>query len=155
MHDLIREHLEEHLGGDFQPKVPPEFYAHLEACADCRALVKRMQAQAELFRQLRCHAELDPAPGFYARVAARIEAQRAASLWSAFLDPVFGRALVLASAATLLLLGAYLVSSERSYARRDASMMLMASQPPAYELEGSSPERDRHAVLVTLASYEE
>lgn len=156
MHGLIREHLEDYLSGDPNRTVPAGFYAHLEECGQCRLTLARMRAQAELVRELRCKGEeMDPASGFYARVAARIEAERARSLWNVLLDPVFGRALVLASAAILLLLGGLLVSSERSYARRDASMMLIASEPHPYELEGSSPERDRQAVLVTLASYEE
>lgn len=156
MHGLIREHLEDYLSGDPNRALPAGFYAHLQQCRDCRLTLERMQAQAALVRELRWRGEeLDPPSGFYARVMARIEAERAGSLWNVFLDPVFGRALVLASAVLLLLLGGYLVSSERSYAYRDASMMLMAGQPQHYELAGSSPERDRQAVLVTLASYEE
>ncbi|MCL6506210.1 MAG: hypothetical protein K6T59_04215 [Bryobacteraceae bacterium] len=156
MHGVIRDHLEEYLEGDPGHRVPPGFHAHLGQCRDCRLIVERMQAQADLVRALRCPGEgLDPAAGFYARVAMRIEAERAASPWSVFADTLFGRTLVFASLAALLLLGGYLVSSERSYAHRDAPMMLIAQEPPEYELVGSSPERDRQAVLVTLASYEE
>jgi hypothetical protein len=156
MHGVIREHLEEYLEGDPRHRVPPGFHAHLQECGDCRLTVERMQVQADLVRSLRCPTEgMDPAAGFYARVAMRIEAERAASLWNVFADPVFGRALVFASLAAFLLLGGYLISSERSYAHRDAPMMLIAQEPPEYELLGSSPEQDRQAVLVTLASYEE
>ncbi|HXG34240.1 MAG TPA: hypothetical protein VNJ11_12805 [Bryobacteraceae bacterium] len=156
MHGVIREHLEEYLEGDPRHRVPPDFHAHLRECGDCRLTVERMQRQADLVRGLRCPTEgLDPAVGFYARVTMRIEAERAASFWNVFADPVFGKVLVFASLAAFVLLGGYLISSERSYAHRDAPMMLIAQEPPEYELVGSGPEQDRQAVLVTLASYEE
>jgi predicted anti-sigma-YlaC factor YlaD len=112
MHRLIRDHLEEVLTGDgMRPDHPAG--KHLAACEECRNEVSLMQGHGELLRSWQSSAEVDPHPGFYARVMERIETQGPASIWNLFFDSVFGRRIAMASLALALLLGGYLVGSER------------------------------------------
>ena len=91
------------------------YRAHLGACSGCREQVAALQAQARMLHILRAPAEdLHPAPGFYARVMERIEAQRPVSLWSVFLEPIFARRVMYATLVLLLTLGSStLFTSER------------------------------------------
>ncbi len=57
--------------------------------------------------------EVEPAPGFYARVLQRIEERESESLWSFFIDSPFSKRLALASLTITLALGSYVVSAER------------------------------------------
>src|SRR5439155_13666164 len=57
--------------------------------------------------------EVEPRPGFYARVMERIEAQ-GASIWDLFFESAFGKRIAVASLALALLLGIFLVTQERS-----------------------------------------
>src|SRR3954468_21573871 len=61
-----------------------------------------------LLAELKAPEDVGPAPGFYARVMDRIESQRSNSIWSVFLEPIFGRRLALVSGLLMLLLGAAL-----------------------------------------------
>ena len=67
MHRLIENHLEEALAlSDL-----PEDHAvrqHLNDCGECRVEVDAMREHSELLRGWRAPAEMDPRPGFYARV---------------------------------------------------------------------------------------
>src|SRR6476646_3523091 len=112
MHRLIRDHLEEVLTGD---GVKPEHPAgkHLAACEECRNEVAEMRGHSDLLRGWQSSVEVDVRPGFYARVMERIEAQSPASIWELFFDSVFGRRIAVASLALALLLGGYLVGTER------------------------------------------
>lgn len=88
---------------------------HLEQCSECREEVAAMQRQSKLMHELRAPAgEVpEPRPGFYARVMERIEAEGAVSIWNLFMESAFGRRIAVASVALALVLGVYLVSSER------------------------------------------
>ncbi len=57
--------------------------------------------------------EIEPRPGFYARVLERIEAQTPASVFTLFFDSLFGRRIAMAALALALLLGVYVISSEQ------------------------------------------
>lgn len=154
MHGLIRDHLEEYLLGAPGKRVPDEVERHLRACEACRAEVGGMREQAPLLRALHAPEEVDPAPGFYARVLERIEEQRSSSIWSAFLDPVFGRRLVATSLAMVVLLGSYLLFTEANGAPPANATAIMAVQehPPGL---GQDRQRDRDTMLITLATYHE
>ena len=56
---------------------------------------------------------MEPRPGFYARVMERIEAQTPTSVFTLFFDSLFGRRIAMASLALALLLGVYVISSNR------------------------------------------
>src|SRR5579872_7309278 len=73
----------------------------------------------------------DLRPGFYARVMERIEAEGPISIWNLFIESAFGRRIAVASLALALLVGVYLVSSERS-----AQDPMVAAQESQAEISG-------------------
>jgi len=150
MHEPVKEGLEDFL----RENGSLEFAAHLETCRECRGEVERMREQALVLRVLRAEEELDPSPGFYARVTARIEAQSRPSFWNVFLEPAFGRRLMYASLTLVVLLGTYLISSESSepLAVATTAEQYLVEENPAV---GANPQQDRDAVLVGLATYNE
>jgi anti-sigma-K factor RskA len=136
MHREIRDQIEDVLA-DGKPASAGD---HLAKCGECRAEIQTMRNHAELMRELRAPAGFDaePRPGFYARVRERIEAEGAASIWNLFIESAFGRRIAMASLALAVLLGVYLVSSERT-----AEVPLVAMQPAHQALSlssSSSPE---------------
>jgi hypothetical protein len=68
-----------------------------------------MQAQTALFRRA-FRTEVEPDPGFYARVMNRIETQAKPSVWSLFAESMFAKRLAYASA-TFLVVGVVFVSA--------------------------------------------
>jgi hypothetical protein len=110
MHREIYDHLEDVLSG-----APPDSAAkHLRQCGECRDKVVSMAGQAALIRLLKAPADVEPRPGFYARVLERIEAEGPISIWNLFAESAFGKRIAVASLALALLLGIYLVSAERT-----------------------------------------
>ena len=110
MHREIYDHLEEILSG-----APPDSAAkHLRQCEACREKVVSMAGQAALLRVLKAPADVEPRPGFYARVLERIEAEGPVSIWNLFVESAFGKRIAVASLALALLLGVYLVTVERA-----------------------------------------
>jgi predicted anti-sigma-YlaC factor YlaD len=161
MHRIIRDHLEEVLTGHGSA---PEHPAgkHLAECEECRDAVTAMREQAAILRQWRTPAELDPQPGFYARVLERIETQGPGSVWALFFDTLFARRIAMASLALALLLGVYVISSEQMLEPQTASVealpqavftddILSDSGQP--RLVTAAPDQD--AVLVNLVTYRE
>ena len=144
MHQVILDRLEEHLSGSPSPR---EFTAHLESCEECRTEVREMQELSGALGFLRISDHVAPAPGFYARVSQRVEAERPRSLWSLFrLDPSFGKRVAFASLMTLAVLGSFLITRESEYSAGPARPeWIMAQQPPS-----DNPDM----MLATLASYE-
>ena len=108
MHEFVKGSLEEYLSG-----AHPETEEHLRTCESCRIEVEAMRAQSSLFASLKAPAEMEPGPGFYARVMSRVETQTRPSVWSLFGESLFAKRLVYASAACLVLFGAFLVSDAR------------------------------------------
>lgn len=163
MHQPIKDNLEEYLrgvGGAFGKRVPPEMKAHLASCGECAEKLSQLEGQAVALRSLRAPADLEPRAGFYSRVMQRIEEARATnSVWSAFLEPVFAKRLIFASAALVLLFGTYLISTE-------PGDMAAGYQPttvvaPTHQVASATDDPDvtspqeRDAVLVNLAAYQE
>ena len=153
MHGMIRDHLEEVLSRRKQEL--DEKLAHLDECAECREEVAAMRTQAELFKSLRADEEVEPRPGFYARVMERIETQGARSIWSLFFESPFGRRVAVASMALALLMGVYLVTSERSEEQfgtgAEQAQSIAGEDQPGFVV--GAPDRD--AVLVNLVTYQE
>lgn len=154
MHQPIRERLEEYLSGTEEAGGVRGIESHLSGCRECRREIEGMRRQAALLRVLRPEAELDPAPGFYARVMDRIESQRSASIWSLLLEPVFAKRLAYASLALLVLLGtlALSVGTEPVIAPSAAEVVLV--EDPIGPPLGVDPAQDRDVVLVNLATYQ-
>ncbi|MGE5646430.1 MAG: hypothetical protein ACM336_11625 [Acidobacteriota bacterium] len=155
MHGLIRERLEDYLRSSGGNKVSFEFEEHLRSCDECRAELSLMQEQARTLRVLQAERQMDPAPGFYARVIERIEALETPSIWSVFLQPSFGRRIMATSLAMAALLGGYLAFTENQQhgmAADAESIIAVEQHPPGL---GQDRQRDRDTMLVTLATYQE
>ena len=163
MHESIKGNLEDYLNG-CREWIPKEFHAHLRACEGCASELKLLEQQSEMLRALRPpedpHEEMDPPAGFYARVMERIDDQRRSSVWSVFLEPRFGRRLAVASAALVLLLATYLVTTEPGGLElAPQSAVVLTSDPgiedAAIQQDTQAQQQQRDAVLVDLASYHE
>lgn len=161
MHREIRDHIEDVLAGS-----EPE---HLAGCDECRSEVQGMQEHTALLRELRAPDNFvaEPRAGFYARVMERIEAEGPISIWNLFIESAFGRRIAVASMALAILLGVYLVTSERSaqdpmIAGQEAQqqpLVVVGEDGPARVImqmdqspEGQSSE---DAVLADLVTYRE
>jgi len=124
-----------------------DFDAHLARCEACRAELREFQAVSGLFTNLRPAEPVEPPPGFYFRLRARLGSAPAPfSFWPFFsLEPAFGKRLAFASLMILGVLGTYLISQD-SY---------MISPPnPETVMAIESNETDRETMLLTLTSYE-
>ena len=115
-----------------------------------------MAGQARLLKDLRPDEEIEAAPGFYARVLAAVEARQRVSGLLAFTDPSFGRRFIYACLATIILLGSYLLYTERTapFGGQNPVRLLVADTPHERHV-GTDQQRDREAVLLSLASYRE
>ncbi len=155
MHQPVRDGLEDYLAGKAQ--LAGEFHAHLRKCSACAAELQVFEQQSQLFRALRPGDEVEPGPGFYARVMDRVEKRASDSIWAALLVPAFGRRIAMASAALTVLIGVYMFSTEpgdRGFSAPSAILSVheFARQtPPAAATE----ESDRDAVLFNLASFQD
>jgi hypothetical protein len=116
-----------------------------------------------LLAELKAPEETAPAPGFYARVMDRIETQGSKSIWSVFLEPLFGRRLAVASGLLLLVLGAAMlvpgseVEDELIAGSRTATIVASpaTSWEAAENIAIDSSAQDKDAVLVNLVTYQE
>ncbi len=156
MHKPVEEHLEEYLRDALTPGARAEFDSHVGGCEACRREVESMAAQGVLLRRLAAPESMVAAPEFYAKVLAAVEARRRGQLAYAFLDPGFGRRLAYAGLTAVLLLGSYLVYTERAAPSGFANpFTFLASEPSGQPHVGSNPQQDRETVLLSLASYTE
>ena len=155
MHDLVKDGIEGYLSGRLPSGELAFFRQHTSECAACRAEVSALEAQSQLIRVLRAtDEELAPAAGFYGRVMERIEAQRPASLWSFFMEPIFARRVAYATMALFLLLGSSVLWTGESH---DA---LLSDSNPVGVLAGmgpraetaSNPDMQNEAVMAEVLS---
>jgi hypothetical protein len=157
MHDIVVDELETHLsGGGVYKKASRAFYAHLDACADCRAEVAGMDELSSLLRELRWSPEnapeVEPSLGFYNRVRYRIVDKQQKEAWGLFSPgAAFFRRVAFASLLLLAGLGSFLVTRESSFSGTDAASIMAQHDPVAAHSEDS----DRDRMLVTLATYRE
>lgn len=149
MHGPIRDRLEELLNANTQHTGLDQ---HVAACSECARQLSEMRNQALLLRTLRTD-EVEPAPGFYARVRQRIEEEGVRSIWSVFLDGPFGKRLALASLALALALATWLVGVEREDGHMgSAPVIAQEATAPDVPVTGDQAHQ-RDVVLVNLASY--
>ena len=152
MHAVVMESLEEYLSGTLTPAAHRDFEAHLSTCEPCRTEVAGMQEISRLFGAMVPEEQVEPAPGFYARVMKQVGGRRAAPAFASFfsLDLAFGRRLVFASLLLLAALGSYLVVREAEYPGGISPDAVMAQQEsPAFE-----SAQAHEAMLATLTAYE-
>lgn len=157
----IENHLEDYLRGTLGPRARADFEEALAASGgDTRRMVKEFQAQSHLMRSLKAPEGAEPAGGFYARVMERIEARRTASVWNAFVEPLFFRRLALASMALLLLLGVTIFTAgpddfTATVAEEMTPENVMAVEPEPLPVMTAADEESRDAVLVQLTTFQE
>ena len=155
MEERVKENLESYLSGSQPPGKDPMFnriLANPAAGAELRA----MKAQAQSIRDAyRLPTDVCPAPGFYARVMALVEAEQSRqSLWSIFLEP-FGRRLVYAAATLLLLMAVAIYSNEREVEIAETPANMLVDDHPQVHLVGNNPAEDRGRVFVTLTALDQ
>ena len=151
MHEPVVDGLEEYLAGAARGERLAAIEQHLVSCPGCRTAVEQMLAHQQLLRQLRSPGPCAPAPGFYARVMQRIEAQRASSIWSIFLQPAFSRRLSFASVTLLVLLSfAAWQGASEPVMDQDNPIVVFAIDMP--EAPGLDPGHDRSVVLTHLVA---
>lgn len=160
----IKDSLEEYLRGAMKPGPRQEFERRLGASDEqTRQTVAEFERHATLIREAyRAADDAAPAPGFYGRVMSCIQEQRGASIWFAFLDPMFSRRLAFASLTLLMLLSVTMLTTgpeqqPPEVANTPASyhvMEAMAQQEGAPVL-GQDQDEDRSHILVNLATYQE
>jgi predicted anti-sigma-YlaC factor YlaD len=146
MHRLIRDRLEQLLESNDGAHLE-ECRAHLEECEECRAELDALREQRTFLLELRAPEDLEPHPGFYARVMERIEPHQASSMWNLFFESPFGRRIAVVSMAAALFLSVYLVASER------LAEQPLVDQPGLALTQAGAPDRD--SVLVNLVTYRE
>jgi len=155
MHRSVEDHIEEFLEGRLDGPAREAFAAHVGECRQCHDLVSQMMAHAGALRMLRAPADLEPAAGFYGRVMRRVEAEGRPSFWGLLLDPVFGRNLVYASAALVILMGVFLLATEPvAHELASTPVQVLADRPTA-PVDGDNPQNGRDSLLVTLATFSE
>lgn len=152
MHEPIKQSLEEFLAGRSGMEPSEEFHRHLADCSGCRSMVDELRAHQALLRELRAPEIEGPAPGFYARVMERIEAQAAGSFWSIFLEPSFGRRLLYASLALFVVLGSAVWQTAGTTAIDEANPVHIMAGGDLPAATGEDPGRDREVVLTNLVS---
>lgn len=153
MHEPIKQGLEEFLAGRTGIQPHEEFHRHLAECDGCRSMVDEMRAHQALLRELRAPETEGPAPGFYARVMERIEAQAASnSFWSIFLEPSFGRRLLYASLALFVVLGSAVWQTTGTSPIDQANPVHIMAGSDLPVATGEDPGRDREVVLTNLVS---
>lgn len=151
MHGPIREKLEELLEtGSLQE----ETSRHLAECQSCAVALKSMKEQSALLHCLRPSEEVEPAAGFYARVIQRIEDTTVRSVWSVFTEGAFGTWLAYASLALALLVGSWLVTTERHDGHLGSEPVIAHESPSGADMQVKGDQaHQRDVVLVNLASY--
>jgi len=160
MHEPIQNHLEDILQGTLLPEVREVVQAHLAACEDCVTELDEMRLHSGILRTLQAAEAPEQAAGFYARVIGRIEAQARPSFWTLFLDPVFGRRLVYASGAMVLLMASFLLATTGQSPELAQTPVQIIVQPASAPQTtppdfGQDMQRDREHFLVTMASFSE
>ena len=155
----IEELLEDHLRGSLAPAREAAFADALAAAdAETRRMIEAFERHAQLLRSLRAPDDAAPAPGFYARVINRIEAQRVPSVWDSFVEPHFFKRLAFAALALLMLLSVTVWTTPEPNETFAAAVPVveMASEPePIYAMDASNQESNRDVILVNLATYQE
>jgi len=149
MHQPVREGLEDYLAGT--GTLSEQFNAHVKGCRECAEELQGLREHARLIRVLRPGEEVEPSPGFYARVVERIERRTQPSIWATLLNPSFGRRIAMASAALALVVSAYIVSTEPFRVAPPPSNAIAIQALPQQD----TVAQDRDVVLASLASFQE
>lgn len=145
MHTVIRNHIEAYLDGTLPPVVLREVESHLRQCPPCAAEVAETRQTHDWMQLLVPEQPMAPSPGFYARVAASIEAEQVRrGGWLAVLFPVFGRQLGFAMTMFVLLVSGFLLTVRQTeQPRADTADVIM--EAPAIRREMPTLTSDAHS----------
>jgi hypothetical protein len=149
----IVNELEQYLAGQLSGEALQSFEDGLDQEPGARRMIEDFQEHSDMLRTLRPDREMNPAPGFYARVLDRIEAQAAQSFWAIFFEPWFARKLAYVSLALLLVLSSATMSTVTSRAMHEAVPFEFVADsllPPA---PGEDREYDRQVVFSNLSAF--
>lgn len=113
-----------------------------------------MQEQGKMLATLRVPEEMEPAPGFYARVIQRIEECAKESMWGAFIYSVFAKRLIYASLTIAVMLGTYVVTQEARDGHLLGSQAVVAQNVHYDAPVIGSETQQRDAVLENFAVHE-
>jgi predicted anti-sigma-YlaC factor YlaD len=152
MHGSIRGRLEELLAGWGANGGQEQALRHLSACSECSSEFASMKSQSELLHTLRAPEELEPAPGFYARVLQRIEERAKDSIWAVFIYSPFGKRLAYASLMVAVMLGTYVITEETRdghFGTQNTVVQTVHEHP----LVIGSQDQQRDAVLANFAAH--
>lgn len=154
MHRSIRDRLEDLLATRGVAAKDQDVNAHLSSCIECSSELSFMQAQAGLVKALCVPEEMEPAPGFYARVVQRIEERAKDSMWGALICSPFTKRLVYSSLTVAVMLGTYVITQETRDGHLLGSQAVIAQNthydPPVVGDEA----QQRNAVLENFAAHE-
>ncbi len=153
----IEELLEDHLRGSLTPAREAEFAAALAAAGvQTREAVETFQRHSQLLRTLRAPEDVAPAPGFYARVRNRIEAQTMPSVWDVFVEPHFFKRFAFAALTLLMLLSVTVWNTPTpDHDEFVAAAPVVEMAAPMYAMDASNRDSNRDVILVNLATYGE
>lgn len=152
MHGSIRGHLEDLLAAEGSAARDQGLVNHLSSCNECSSELTAMKEQAQALLALRAPEDVEPAPGFYARVMQRIEERAKESIWAGFIYSPITKRLTFASLALALLLGSFMIEQET----RDGHLTgerVIAQQVHADEPVIGTRQQQRDAVLANFASH--
>lgn len=153
MHGSVRDRLEHLLAAEPSAAGDQGLRQHLSSCAECSSELKTMRAHSAFLRLMRAPEQVEPEPGFYARVLQRIEERTKDSIWGILVYSPFGKRLACAALAVAVLLGSYVITQEA----RDGH--LGGESIVAQQLSGPTPivgdqNEQRDAVLANFASQQ-
>jgi predicted anti-sigma-YlaC factor YlaD len=151
MHGDIGDRLEELLTADSSIVNDERLGSHLSSCPDCVRELQEMRVQARAVRALRVPEEVEPNPGFYARVLQRIEEERKDCIWAAFLSSSFSKRIAYASLTLAVVFGSYVVAHEERDGHIGSGPMVAQVSAVDGSVFGSRTEQ-RQAVLTNFVS---
>jgi anti-sigma factor RsiW len=155
MHGFVRDRVEDLLAAKPSAGACEVAKGHLNGCLECAAEFNEFRAQSELLRSLRPPEEIEPSPGFYARVLQRIEERAKKSIWWVFVYSPVGKRLAYVSLATAVVLGSYVIAQETRDGGFSASPRVVVSEVAShYDVPVvGNPDQQRQAVLENFASH--
>jgi hypothetical protein len=150
MHGSIRNRLEDLLSAERPVAGSEDQAGHIASCAECASELEQFRSHNRMLRTLRAPEDIEPAPGFYARVLQRIEERAKESVWVSLICSPISSRIAYASLTLALVAGSYFVAAET----RDGHLGSRVVAQAHYDapVTGSTAEQ-RDAVLENFASH--
>ena len=154
MHGFVRDRVEDLLAAKPSAGACEVEKGHLNECPECAAEFNELRAQSDMLRSLRPPEELEPSPGFYARVLQRIEERAKKSIWWVFVYSPVGKRLAYVSLATAIVLGSYVIAQETRDGGFNSTPRVVSEAATHYDVPViGNADQQRQAVLENFASH--